>query len=504
MVGQAIKWMLIGYGSDGYNPQYDIYNIVGNNVYPNVVPQNVGLPAIVYRVDKTDPDKVKEVRALDNRVYVEIDVKDKSYSVVNQLSTLIINQLHRYNNTFNSNDSDSIGYGTNEGSNQYGKFAPASTGTTQYVGGIQITYLRFENLVETYDKKLDVYNNTLTFELVYIDDLSVLGADVYVKLTDLNLMSTNINSTDDPLYTQPISLNQGVNYLFTPSVLSSDNADITDNTLDGIYENWYDPSGTSNTNRPTLKQSADNPPIYNENNYLEFSTNNFLLSSKASDRINRKYKRMTMFGVFEMPNSETGADGTKNISSFLFKKSTTTDNVCGIYTKVNVVSNAAGLIQYEVIGTALEDDGSGGTQIRGFNISLVTKWAMFGINTTYSWEKPTYVSVSYDKTAHNVVGGEFELILSNDFTMYGDKDNFGSWSDTASTSFANGLFNFETLGSDVTNYDTRGAGIIDANYSINIYDFACFSEKMTFGSNRYNQVKRQIIEKHNMLKRITN
>ena len=50
MVGTALKWLLIGYGADGNNPQYDIYNLVGNNIYPNIIPQNVGLPAISYSV----------------------------------------------------------------------------------------------------------------------------------------------------------------------------------------------------------------------------------------------------------------------------------------------------------------------------------------------------------------------------------------------------------------------------------------------------------------------
>ena len=108
-------------------------------------------------------------------------------------------------------------------------------------------------------------------------------------------MATNVNSTDDPLYTQPISINQGINYLFTPSVLDSDNTNIESNTLDGIYENFNDPSGVSNSNRPTLKKDTPNPPKFNGNNYIEFSTNNYLLSSKASDRLNRKYKELTFF-----------------------------------------------------------------------------------------------------------------------------------------------------------------------------------------------------------------
>ena len=98
MVGQAVKWLLMGFGSDGYNPQYNIYDVVGDSVFPSVFPQNVSFPAISYRIEKNDPDRVKERRALDNRVTLEISVVDKRYSNVMLLSTLIKAQLHRYNN----------------------------------------------------------------------------------------------------------------------------------------------------------------------------------------------------------------------------------------------------------------------------------------------------------------------------------------------------------------------------------------------------------------------
>ena len=65
-------------------------------------------------------------------------------------------------------------------------------------------------------------------------------------------------------------------------------------------------------------------------------------------------------------------------------------------------------------------------------------------------------------------------------------------------------FNFETIHSDITSFDTRGAGTIDANAPINIYDFVLWPESITFGSNKYNQIKRAITEKHNMYKRTSN
>ena len=502
MVGRALKWLLSGFGNDSYNPQYDIYNIVGDNIYPNILPQNVSYPAILYTIDKNDADKIKELRSPNNRVSVEIQILDKSYSKVTQLTTLVTNQLHRYKNSFNSNDSDSIGYGTTEGVNKYGRFAPASTGDVQYVGGLQIQYLAYDNSIESFDDKLKVYKNTLNFDLLYIDDLSTFGAEVLLKFTDLNLMATNINSTDDPLYTQPIALNQGVNYLFTPSVLVSDNTNIENNTLDGIYEHYFDLSGTSNTNRPQLKKDALNPPQFNENNYLEFDTSEYLISSKASDRLNRKYKEITFFCVLNIPGSYSSSKS----ASVLFKNNSTTESTGGLFFHTNVLGTptpaGGGLVQFSAVGLALEDDGSGGETHRGFNFfGGVVSWPMFGINADLSFEKPFYFAVNFkrDSSDNSLLSGQYQLITSSDFSLYGDDDTFVDWSDTSSTTFKEYFFNFVSLHSDISLFNTNGLGFVKMNDPYNLYDFVLFPEIITLGSSKYDRIKRLIIEKHKML-----
>tara|TARA_R110002050_G_scaffold124877_1_gene244205 strand:+ start:6306 stop:7823 length:1518 start_codon:yes stop_codon:yes gene_type:complete len=505
MVGTALKWLLIGYGADGYNPQYDIYNFIGDNLYPNVLPQNVGYPAVVYTIDKTNPDKVKEIRALDNRVSVDIEVVDKSYAVVNQISTLIINQLHRYNNIYNSNDSDGIGYGTTEGSNKFGRFAPASTGDTQYVGGLQIKYLAFNNSIDSYDDKLNIYRNSLSFDMMYVDDLTIWGADVMLKFTDLNLMATSVGATDDPLYTQPLAINQGVNYLFTPSVLVSDNTNIESTTLNGIYENFNDPSGTSNTNRPILKLSANTPPKFNGNNYIEFFNSKYLLSSKATDRLDRKYKELTFFSVINMPNSYSAS----KTASILFKRTSTTASTGSVFLNTKVIGDPSttGLVQFNAGGMALEDDGAGGETHRGFNFfGGIVSWPMFGLLTDLSFEDPLYFAVNFKrKEGDNTrLQGEYELITSSDFTIYGDTDSFESWEDESNTTFKEYFFNFESLHTDIGSYDTKGAGTLNMNDEYNLYNFVMWPDFITMGSNKYNEIKRSIIQSHNMYKRITN
>jgi len=513
MVGQAIRWMLIGDAAQGNNPQSDIANLIGDNIYPNVLPQNKSLPAIVYTIDNNNPDKVKEKRALNNRVFFDIEIVDKSYAVVNQLSTLVINQLHRYTNSYNSNDSDGIGYGTTGGSSKYGKFAPASTGTIQYVGGLQIQYLELRNAIESYDDKRYTYRNTLNFEIVFIDDLTTWGADTIIKLTDFNLMATNVGATDDPLYTQPLLIDQGVNYIFSPSV-----PDLSKNVINGniIYEHFYDPSGTSNTNRPTIKTSIENPPKYNSNNYLEFASSKYLLSS-LSNKLNKKYKELTFFCVATLPNSEVA--NTTNCSAVLFKRNSTTENSGAVFFKTEIVGDpaAGGLVKFYGGGMALEDDGAGGEDYRGFNfIGGIVAWPLFGILDTLSFEDPFYFAVSFKRKIgdNTKLEGQYELITSSDFSIGGldnsfsfggDRNNYKEWSDNSINTFKEWFFNFETIHSDITSFDTKGGGgITDMNFPINLYDFVMWPESLTFGTNKYMQIKKDIIQKHNMFERTTN
>ncbi len=160
-------------------------------------------------------------------------------------------------------------------------------------------------------------------------------------------------------------------------------------------------------------------------------------------------------------------------------------------------------------GTALEDDGSGGEIHRGFTFQ--GSWIsvpFLGILTNVSMENPFYFSVSFKRREgdNTRLDGEFEWITSSDLSSggFGDVNEYYTWNDTATTTFKEYFFNFETVHSDITNYDTRGAATVDLNDSMNLYDFVMWPESLTFGSNKYLEIKRQIIEKHNMYKRTSN
>jgi len=500
MVGDALKYLLSGFVNNGYNPQYEISQIVGNNVFPNVLPQNYGTPALVYTITNTEPYNIKSVRALGNVIDIDIDIVDDSYDVVNQLTTLIINNLHRYNNTFDSNDSDSIGYGTPIGVNSFGMYAPASKGSIQYVGGLQIIDMYYINSVESFDDILETYRNTINFKLTYINDLDSLEADLFFNLNDLNLMATSVGGSDNPLYTQPITIGQGVNYLFPPSnLIDSDNTSTS--TMNGIYEPFNDISGVSNTNRPLLLQSALNPPKLNKLNYLNFGLNKFLTSLQSVNRLDRKYKKLTFFSVFTLPDSYT----SDKSSCFIFKNSSTSATSGGIGIKTSVSGAGVTLAcTFVFFGMVIEDDGSGGETHKGFGLSSIVSWALFGLNPNMRFSDPVYFSISINRDSSSLISGQWDFITSSDFTEKGDDNNFQNWFQASTTTYKDYMFNFETLHTNVTSFNTNGAGTLDLNDEINIYDLAIIPDDLEFGSTQYMEIKKNIITKHNMLNRITN
>ena len=510
MVGQAIKWLLTGFVNQN-NPQFELRELINDSVYPNIIPQDYSLPSIVYSIEKTDPSSIKQDRAIANTVTLDIDILDKSYATVSQITTLLITHLHRYENSYNSNDSNSIGYGAeNDSSNYYGMNAPASTGLTQYVGGLQIKYLCFEGLTENYEDKLRIYRNSISFKLMFVDDASIRGADVFLKFEDLNLLATNVNSTDDPLFTQPLAIDQGVNYLFSPSVHVSGSNNISSTDLNGVYDVYYDKTLTSNTNRPTIKKSIISQPQYNGTNYLYFDENKFLSSINETEKLNRKYGPVTFFCVFAMPDSYYES---KN-AAVVFKDSSVTTKCGSIFVNTQYTGSGgqAGhiLTRFLISGAVLQDDGSGGDKERRTSfIGGIVSWPIFGINVNLTFEKPVYFAVNFKRKEGELtrVEGEYDFIVSNYMDVYGDNNDYNSWfADASSTggpnSFHEHFFNFATVHSDVTSY-TLDDSDFDFNDKLELYDFQIWPEFLTFGESKYLQAKKQIIDKYGWFNKTT-
>ena len=155
----------------------------------------------------------------------------------------------------------------------------------------------------------------------------------------------------------------------------------------------------------------------------------YLLSEKASDSMDRKYKELTFFCVFKMPGSYT-AD--KN-AAIVFKEDTTTHEVCSIF--FNTQYFVAGITKFYAGGMALQNN-AGSDQVRGFNFFAgIVSWPTLGIFTNLSFEDPVFFAVSFKlKEGDNTrIEGEYDLITSSDFTLFGDDNDFTAWSDNATT-----------------------------------------------------------------------
>ena len=495
MVGQAIRYLLIGSKSHGNNPQYEIYNYVGDNVFPNVIPQNYGLPALVYTIRDSTPANIKYHRPIAITIDVEIDVIADNYGELSQISLLIKNNLHRYRNIYNSNDSDGIGFGSNSQwsgvLDEFGMFAPPSNDSIQYVGGLQIIDLSFTDSTESFDDVLENYRNTLSFKLTYLNDVTIFGADFYLKLQQLNLM---YKTGTDPKYIN-ININDGVNYLFAPSVLSTN----ISKSYSGLYTNFYE----SDTNRPTLKQSSNTPPKYNQQNYLEFGEDKYL-SNYLNMTLARKLDEVTIFCVFSLPNSYL-PDSQVGGAILLKNDGTGSDTGgFGAYSWKSGISN-----NWRIYAVALEDDGFGGQQWGFFNIAGWTTISGTPIYPNTRFSDPVFLAFSLSKTDSTTLTGQYDIITSSDFTEFGDDNIYNDIDATSSTTWKDNFFSYQTIHSDMSTIETGAASVgiagdLEVNDPINVFDLVVYPKKLVFGSPEYMEIKKQVIEKHNMLNRTTN
>ena len=488
MVGSALKLLLSGNITTGDNPEFMLYELLGNNIFPNVVAQNYGTPAVVYTITSTEPAKIKYYRSLAITIDFDVDVLCESYSDLIKISTLIRSNLHRYKNSFNSSDSTQQGYGTP--TTTFGQYAPPSSNKIQYVGGLQIVGLNFINSNDYYDEKLELYRNTLNFNLTYIDDVSLWGTDLCINLDDLNLMSTT-SSGGNPLYTQPLSLNDGVNFLFCPSVYSNTN-NVEATTLNGFYPAFEDTSGTSNTYRPNLKEDAK------KRKYLEFGENKLLNSIVEGFSTLRTYKEFTIFSVFSVPNSTYIPRETA--ITFVPSVDLSSQNT-SLYCYNTNSGGETGITIYYVYCTILKSDGSGGLTNQAVQLFNILKYPAIGLNSDIDFSEPVYFAFSLSKTSDTQLKGQVYFITSSDFAIYGNTNIYTDLTVTSTgNNFKDYLFNFQSLHSDVTDFVALGDGTRDMNEALNLYEFAICPEKLPFGSSRFLQIQKYLLEKNQLNK----
>lgn len=102
MIGKLIYNRL---SSDG-----SITAFVGTKIYPDITPQNVQYPFVVYTIVNSLPVDYKDGQSNLEEITLQIDVYTQSYDDTQQLSNLIRNRLDRFVGTLENVEVQTIKY----------------------------------------------------------------------------------------------------------------------------------------------------------------------------------------------------------------------------------------------------------------------------------------------------------------------------------------------------------------------------------------------------------
>jgi hypothetical protein len=102
MIGKLIYSRLSTDGS--------ITDYVGTKIYPDITPQNVQYPFVVYTIVNSLPVDFKDGQSNLEEITLQIDVYTQSYDDTQDLSNLIRNRLDRFTGTVEGIDVQTIKY----------------------------------------------------------------------------------------------------------------------------------------------------------------------------------------------------------------------------------------------------------------------------------------------------------------------------------------------------------------------------------------------------------
>ena len=88
----------------------NITAIVGTNIYPDITPQNVDYPFVVYTITNSLPVDYKDGQSNLEEITLQIDVYTQSYDDTQDLANLIRNRLDRFTGTAEGIDVQTIKY----------------------------------------------------------------------------------------------------------------------------------------------------------------------------------------------------------------------------------------------------------------------------------------------------------------------------------------------------------------------------------------------------------
>jgi NAD-dependent SIR2 family protein deacetylase len=88
----------------------NITAIISTNIYPDITPQNVDYPFIVYSIIDSNPVDFKDGQSNLEEIDLQIDVYTQNYDTTQNLANLIRNRLDRFVGTVESVEVQSIKY----------------------------------------------------------------------------------------------------------------------------------------------------------------------------------------------------------------------------------------------------------------------------------------------------------------------------------------------------------------------------------------------------------
>ena len=88
----------------------DILTYVGTKIYPDIVPQNVQYPFVVYTIVNSLPVDFKDGQSNLEEITLQVDVYTQNYDDTQQLSNFIRNRLDRFVGTVEGVEVQSIKY----------------------------------------------------------------------------------------------------------------------------------------------------------------------------------------------------------------------------------------------------------------------------------------------------------------------------------------------------------------------------------------------------------
>jgi NAD-dependent SIR2 family protein deacetylase len=88
----------------------NITAIISTNIYPDITPQNVDYPFIVYSIINSNPVDFKDGQSNLEEIDLQIDVYTQNYDTTQNLANLIRNRLDRFVGTLEGVEVQSIKY----------------------------------------------------------------------------------------------------------------------------------------------------------------------------------------------------------------------------------------------------------------------------------------------------------------------------------------------------------------------------------------------------------